>query len=505
MQVGIIAVVFLYEVITIFGVAYFMNRKKKARAASGEVDEHQFALGGRSLGTWAVGTTMCLTLLGSGHLTGTWEGALTLGGAQIWHVMANGFAMALGAYTIYKWARRMRITTMGEMLTILYAPVLALVISAVNIAVGWAVTSFETQALGIINNSLTGISLPVCCIIAVVLGFAYVVLGGTEQVAKLNQINVIILYVGMFGALAFLVFELPGHDFSTISDYYTGNPEYGDSFVTFTGGKETFLSIGLPVCIAPFFAHLTGQQTIQTAASCKNEKALKRVAWFVGPMNVIVGAISIVLTLTARSMPEFADVDNKLVCAQMLIATMPKWFMAILMAAFIAAILSSYGGFLLGSSTIIAMDFIKLYKPKMTEKEETKYIRIGLLVGAVYCGIMAQTLPTIVLMFTWIYSFMIPVLWLYLFGLWWKRNTKVALISFFASWAIACFATFAAPILPEWYANIHIAYQIAVISFVIMLVGNLVTSGKPGYFKSREWFESEAYHMYLQEKKEGNA
>lgn len=91
MQIGIILVVALYEIITIGGVGWLLNKKK---STAGEQD---FALGGRSLGTWAVGTTMCLTLLGSGHLTGTWEGALTLGGAQIWHVMANGFAMSLGA------------------------------------------------------------------------------------------------------------------------------------------------------------------------------------------------------------------------------------------------------------------------------------------------------------------------------------------------------------------------------------------------------------------------
>jgi len=93
----------------------------------------------------------------------------------------------------------------------------------------------------------------------------------------------------------------------------------------------------------------------------------------------------------------------------------------------------------------------------------------------------------------------------YLFGFWWKRNEKVALVAFLVSWAVACFATFAAPYLPTWYTNIHIAYQIAVISLVIMVIGNLVCEGKPGYFKSQEWFQSDSYRMYLEEKKNGNA
>lgn len=501
MKIGVIIVVALYEIITIGVVGWLLNKRKKAAGGSENI-----ALGGRSLGTWAIGSTMCLTLLGSGHLTGTWEGALTLGAEQIWHVMANGFAMALGACTIYLWARRMRVSTTGEIITKLYGQELAVLVAAVNIAVCWAVVSFETQALGIIINSMTDWPLTIAVLIASVLGFCYVVFGGTKQVAMLNQINVIILYVGMFGALFFILRELPGMNFDSVVESYQNNPDYSENFLKFTGGKEQFLAMGIPVLIAPFFAHSTGQQTIQTAASAKSEKSLKRIAWFVGPMNVIIGAISICLTLTARSMPEFAEFSNKLVCTQMLITLIPTWFIAILFAAFIAALLSSYGGFILGPATQITMDFVKLYKEDLTEKQENNYIRVFILVGSIICGIMAQTLPTIVLMFTWIYSFMIPVWFLYMFGFWWKRSLAVGVTAFIGSWVVANIWTFF-PAVPEaiGMGNVHIAYVIAVLSFVICVVGNLIVKGKPGYFRSDEWFESEAYRIHLEEKAAGNA
>lgn len=501
MNIGVIIVVALYEILTIGGVGWYINKKRKANHESEDM-----ALGGRSLGTWAIGTTMCLTLLGSGHLTGTWEGALTLGAEQIWHVMANGFAMALGACTIYLWARRMRVSSTGEIITKLYGEELAVLVAAVNIAVCWAVVSFETQALGIIISTLTDWPLVLTVLIASVLGFCYVVFGGTKQVAMLNQINVVILYVGMFGALFFILKELPGMNFDTIVEHYQNNPDYSENFLKFTGGKEQFLAMGIPVLIAPFFAHSTGQQTIQTAAAAKSEKSLKRIAWFVGPMNVIIGAISICLTLTARSMPEFADISNKLVCSEMLITLLPTWFIAILFAAFVAALLSSYGGFIMGPATQITVDFVKLYKKDMTEKQENTCIRIFIFVGAVICGIMAQTLPTIVLMFTWVYSFMIPVWFLYMFGFWWKRSLKVGVMAFLASWVIANIWTFF-PAVPNaiGVGNLHIAYVITIVSLIICVVGNLVVKGKPGYFKSNEWFESEAYRIYLEEKALGNA
>lgn len=503
MKTGIIAVVIIYEVLSIGIVSWLIRKKNRGVNA----EEGSFALGGRSLSTWAVGTTMCLTLLGSGHLTGTWEGCLSLGATQIWHVMANGFAMSLGAVTIYCWARRMRITTIGDIATTLYCKELAVLIAAVNIAVGWAVTSFETQALGIIINSMTGLPLKLTVLISSVIGLCYIIFGGTKQAAMLNQINIIILYVGMFGALFFVLKMLPGHDFSSISEYYASRPEEYPNFLLFTGGREHFLEVGIPILIAPFFAHCCGQQTIQTAASAKSEKALKRIVWFVGPMNVIIGAISICIAMTARTMPEFAQFDNKLVTTQMLITLLPDWFIAILFAAFVAALLSSYGGFLIGPATVITCDFIKeFYVKDMSEKQEANLIRVFIGVGAVITCAMAQTLPTIVNMFTWIYSFMIPVFFIFVFGLWWKRNSKISIAAFIASWLFATLWTFF-PSMTEMLnlGNVHISYIILIVSLVILVGGNLLTEGRPAYFRSEEWYSSEAYRIYIEEKANGNA
>ena len=355
---------------------------------------------------------------------------------------------------------------------------------------------------------MTDIPLKVTVIIAAIVGYCYCVFGGTKQVAVLNMINVIILYLGMFGALAFILAELPGHTFDTVVDYYNSKPDEYPNFLMFTGGKEHFLNVGIPILIAPFFAHSAGQQTIQTAASAKSEKALKRIAWFVGPMNVIIGSISICLALTARMMPQFAEFDNKLVTTQMLISLLPSWFIAILFAAFVAALLSSFGGFLMGPSTVITVDFIKrFFKPGMTEKQEANCIRLFITLGAIICCIMAQTLPTIVVMFTWIYSFMIPVWFLFIFGMWWKRSAKVGVLTFVITWCVATFWTFGTGILEKvGLENVHVSYVVIVSTLVVLLIGNLMSkNAKPGYFKSEEWYNSEEYQIYLNEKAVGNA
>lgn len=172
-----------------------------------------------------------------------------------------------------------------------------------------------------------------------------------------------------------------------------------------------------------------------------------------------------------------------------------------------AAPLSSYGGFLIGPATVITVDFIKeFYKKDMSERQEANLIRVFIGVGAVITCLMAQTLPTIVNMFTWIYSFTIPVFFLFVFGLWWKRNKKVGILAFTASWLIANIWTFF-PEVPEalHMGNVHISYVIVAVSLVILVACNWVSTGKPGYFRSEEWRQSQAYRIYLEEKAKGNA
>jgi hypothetical protein len=53
--------------------------------------------------------------------------------------------------------------------------------------------------------------------------------------------------------------------------------------------------------------------------------------------------------------------------------------------------------------------------------------------------------------------------------------------------------------------NVHISYIILIVSLVILVGENLLTEGRPPYFRSEEWYSSEAYRIYMEEKAKGNA
>lgn len=499
MRIGIIVAVVLFEILSTVLVGLYVSRKAKR-----ENREDSFAVGGRSLGTWAIGTTVCLICLGSGHTTGTMEGAYSIGLSQVWHTMGNGIALTLAAVTTFVWARRLRITSLGDVLTKLYGEALTVCVAAVNIAVGWGVCSCETQAMGVVINALTGWDLKAAVLVGTVIGFLYIIIGGMQQSAILNQINIVLLYGGLAVALIYIVHGLGTGGLEQVEHYYVNAGQ--SDMLKFTGSDGFLLKAGVPTLLAPFFCNICGQQTMQVAASAKNEKSIRRIAYFVGPMNCIIGGISATLAVIAKTLPQYADLDAKTITVQMLVDMLPGWLITLVLAAFLAALLSSFGGFVMGPATMIANDFVKAYfKPDMTTKEETRWIRIGLVIGTIFCGILAQMLPPVIEMFTWLFAFMAPLFFLLVYGLWWKRSYIVGVGTFLIVYIVANIWTFTDLKFALGMQDVNMLYIVLVLSVVLPIIGNCIFKTKPGYFRSEEWKQSEEYQLFEQDKREGLA
>ena len=249
MKWDIIISVVVFNVAAMLIAGWYTNNNNKKQNKTLDM-----ATGGRSLGAFAVGSTLCMTLLGSGNITGTYEGVYTTGLSVLWHSMGNGFALCLGAASIMIWARRMRVTTTGEMLTRLYGKALAVIVSAFNIVVGFAVACCEIQALGIAINAVTGMELHIAVILATVLALLYILIGGMKQGAILNQFFIVILYIGVILVFVVVGKMLPGGTYDTVREFYAAKGEA--SMLSITGGTQHFMSIALPLVMSNFFCHM---------------------------------------------------------------------------------------------------------------------------------------------------------------------------------------------------------------------------------------------------------
>ena len=123
-----------------------------------------------------------------------------------------------------------------------------------------------------------------------------------------------------------------------------------------------------------------------------------------------------------------------------------------------------------------------------SEKEIANVIRITIVVLAIVAMSVAVFLPPILAAMNWLFSWLVPIFWVVIFGLFWKRDSKVAVVTLFSAWAVNSAWSFSSlpgmlnmPDVPNAYVTLAVTLSVGV-------TGNLLSSSKRrGYFKSPEY------------------
>ncbi len=501
MRIGIIIAVIIYQMVTILGVSFWLNKKRGGTKMSSD----DFAVGGRSIGVAGIATTMVLVMLGSGHTTGTFEAVYSTGLGQVAFILAHGVLLVTVCLGTGIWARRMQINSIGEFCTIAYGHETAILSSALNVIVALGILSCELQAMGILLNGITGLPIRGGAVIGGIVAILYIAIGGLKQSAYLNIFNMIIFYLSFVIAAIYMATQLPGGNYDTVENYYMTTGQ--ETMLSMVGPAGYLFAVGIPSFLSAFFNHATSQSIIQVAASAKSEKTLRRCALFVAPLNTLIGAFCCTLALTAKSLPEYRELDAKTYTVKMLIDYLPSWMLTMMLVAFIAALLSTIAGFTMGASTTLTNDFIRdLFVPNMSSQKLVNVNRILIVVLMITGIAFAQFMPPVLMLFSWLYSLGMPIFFIYIVGLWWKRSQAASLATLLIPWVLATLWTFTPLPSVLGMENVAIMWVILASTIVVAIVSNLLAkNAKKGYFRTDDWYQSEGYRLYLEEKKKGLA
>jgi SSS family solute:Na+ symporter len=355
MQYSIIIAVFIYEIVVIAGVAWFLSRKKQKHA------DGDFALGGRSLPTSVVAVTLALTVLGTAHILGVFEMTWSMGASAVWFSIAHVILLVVVCASTGLWVRRLGVSTVPQILEMFYGRNTRLLVSCVMAGVIFGILTIETQGLGIIISSMTGWEIKNGAIVGGMIGVLYVVLAGIKEVGWVNLVNAVVMYIGLVLATIVLAFKLPGGSYESVSNFYTDS---GNGFMlSIYGTPEILLTFGLGTVVAVVFSQGINQMLLQPAMAARDEKTIKRALWIAAPLNGLFGVFAVVIGLTAKSIPEFEVLGPKVAATTMLVNLLPGWLSALLLASFLAAILSTFAMTSLSPATIFTMDIYKrLYR-----------------------------------------------------------------------------------------------------------------------------------------------
>ena len=307
-----------------------------------------------------------------------------------------------------------------------------------------------------------------------------------KEVGWLNLVNAIVMYVGLILATVFLAFRLPGGNYESVANFY--NSSGNEFMLNIYGTPEIFFTFALGTTIAVVFSQGISQMLMQPCMAAESERTIRKALWIAAPVNGIFGIFAVVIGLTAKTVPEFAELGPKVAATAMLVNYLPEWLAALLLASFLAAILSTFAMTSLAPATIFGVDIYKnLFRPQASENEMARVIRITIVVLAVIAVSVAAFLPPILAAINWLFSWLVPVFWVVVFGLFWKRNSTIALWTLLLAWAANSAWSFTA--LPQLLnmPNVPNAYVTLAVTFALGIIGNLVARGKPGFFKSEDY------------------
>lgn len=484
MNYGVVISVVIYELVVILGCAVWLKIKEKKQAAA-PTDE-DFALGGRNMGVIVLAPTIALTVLGSAHITGVFEMSYNMGAIAIWFSLAHVIMIVVACFGTGLWVRRLGVVTVPQIIKDMYGPGVAIAISCVMAGQVWGVLTLECQGLGIVVSSLTGWNITQAVIIGGILGILYVVFAGMKQVGAVNVINATIMYIGLIIATIYVASKLPGGNFDFIEQAIPNSEGGAEFMLSIFGNADLMITFAVGNIIAVTFCQSISQMLMQTMMSAKDEKTIKKSVWLAAPLNGMFGVFAVILGLAARALPEYSQYGAKLAATNMLVDMLPMWIAALLLAALLAAILSTFAMTALTSATIWVHDIYKGYiNPDADEKKLANMTRVMIVVLAAAALAVSVALPEILNAINWVFAWIVPVFWIVVFGLFWKRNSKVAGTALAVSWIfnVIWSLTPLPASIGGFIGGLTNPYVTLILSLVILIVGNLACKGEPGYFK----------------------
>lgn len=483
MNITLIASVLAYELILIIGVGYYIARQTKNKHAH---NDSEFTHGGRQLGVSVIAATLALTVLGTPHIMGIFEMSWNMGATAMWFSIAHVILLVIVCLSTGLWMRRTGVNSVPQLLEDLYGPFIRVIVGCVMAGSIFGVLTLETQGLAILLSAMTGWDVHSSAIAGGILGILYVVLAGIKEVGWINVINAVLMYISVILATLFIAYQLPNHDFSSVTEFYVSNNNA--DMLTIFGPPELMWTFAFGLVIALVFSQPANQPLLQVCMSAKSEKTIIKALWIAAPINGMFGVFICVIGLTAKSIPEFEVLGAKTAATTMLVQLLPTWLVILLVGSFMAAILSSFAMTALAPATIFSNDIYKrFYKPEASEKDIATVTRIVIIILAIVAVMVGSFLPKILASVGWVLAWLMPVLWLLVSGLFWKRSTIGAGITLISVWVINTLWSFTH--VAEWLnmQDIPNSYVMLVATLLIGTVTNILCPGLPKYFGSIEY------------------
>ncbi|MNJ24922.1 Sodium/proline symporter [compost metagenome] len=423
-----------------------------------------YLVAGRNLGPSLYMGTMAATVLGGASTVGTVRLGYVHGLSGFWLCAALGLGIIALNLFLAKPLLRLKIFTVTQVLEQRYNPMARQASAVIMLAYALMIAVTSTLAIGTVLQVLFEMPFWAAILLGGGVVVVYSTIGGMWSLTLTDIVQFVIKTVGlMFVLLPICLYRVGGWD-----ELVAKLP--ASSFSLTTIGWDTIITYFLIY----FFGILIGQDIWQRVFTARDEKVAKRAGTTAGIYCVIYGLVCAVIGMTAHVLlPDLGNANNAF--AAIVKSALPDGIRGLVIAAALAAMMSTASAGLLAASTVLTEDLLpKLRGGKQSSLGINRLFT--LLTGIAVLGI-ALVVEDVISALTLAYNLLVGGMLVPLIGaIYWKRATTAGAIT---SMTLGFVTALVFMVKDGMDANTPIYYSLAIalVSFVVVSLMSRRTAG----------------------------
>jgi solute:Na+ symporter, SSS family len=426
-------IVLVYFAIVFAIGAYFFRRAKTSRS---------YFLADKSVGWVAIGASLFAANISSEHFIGL-AGSGASSGLAVGHFewLAVFMCITLG-WVFVPFYLRTNVYTMPEFLERRYGPACRWYLTTVSIlAYVFTKISVSLYAGALVLRATVGWDFYTSAAVMVLATGVYTIFGGLAAVIYTEFMQAIVLLAGAITLSVLGLIEaggMSGLRQALPPDFFHMMKPSTDPAFPWTG-----IFFGAPILGIWYWC--TDQMIVQRVLGAKTEEDARGGAILCGLLKILPVFVLVLPGLIARAL--YPEIKGDDAYPTLVVRLLPTGVIGVMVAALLAALMSSLSATFNSASTLVTLDVYKKLKPGATERQ---LVTVGRLFTVVMVALGIAWVPFIQYLSTEVYIYLQsvqayispPIAAVFLLGVAWPRGNRYGAIAALASGAILGTARF---------------------------------------------------------------
>ena len=433
---------------------------------------------GAQLGVAAIVCASAGEWLGGTATTGVSEYGFVYGISGAWYTIANGLGVLFLALFFAKIYRSIGRMTIPGIIEYVFGKRAQIVSTVLLVVVMLAVGMSQIIAACKFGQALLGLDFRLSAVVFTCVFVLYTLAGGMKAVSSTNTMHLFVMYLGILTAVIILILRLGGWS------SFTGAISLIDSA---EGTRHlSMTTIGFPKVsswvIASLLGACTAQAGIQPVLASKDIPTARKACIYTALVTAPFGLLTALIGIAGKVMSSQGTLvdlsgnvvtDGKLALTSVMM-TLPPYVGGLVLAAELAAILSTASPIILAAGTMLTKDYYQAkINPNANEKDLLKISRLSTAFSGVICCIGAIALvdnnKVLDLVYS-AYSLRGALFVVMIYGFLWKKaNSRAAAVSMTCTGVVAIFWVLykiitGSYLIAPWFTETYAAVATAAIS-----------------------------------------